>query len=215
MKLSKSPPAAAPPANEVSPGSLLRLLAGWLLDYVRWTQFIPMVIGWGGALFILGGLCFGRFAIGFEKLPDEMQAEFWSAPGVQETIVRLEQSIRFLGERYQTPDGSFDPGPFVREAWSLLALLGFLLGQLLNAFGVRPSPGTPGRKIRVAGVISLLTAGAAIVLLLSFGEALKDGPFAVAFFGLSIAAVPFLLSCWGLWISDRIRAIEVWLELKE
>ncbi|MEE4172732.1 MAG: hypothetical protein V2I57_00590 [Xanthomonadales bacterium] len=184
------------------------LIFSYVLGYLRWTQFIPMVVGWGGVLFLLGALAFGRFAVGFEELAPETQADFWSSPFVRQGVEWADRGVGFLGERYRTPAGEFDPGPFVREAWSLLALLGFLLGQLLGAFGLRPPPRTLGQKIKMTGIVSLSVAFAATVLLLSFGELLHAGKLDAVFWSLLLVAFPFLFSCWGLWVSDRIAVIE-------
>lgn len=197
----------ATPATQTNPGIASTVFA-WILGYLRWTQFIPMVVGWGGVLFMLGALAFGRFAVGFEELAPESQAEFWSSPVVERGIRWADQGVDFLGDRYRTPTGEFDFGQFVLEAWSLLALVGSLLGAALGAMGLRPRPRTLGQKIKWLGAISLVIAVLATGLLLSFGDMLHASALGAAFWAICIVAVPFLLSCWGLWVSDRIRVVE-------
>ena len=75
------------------------LLFSYVLGYLRWTQFIPMVVAWCAVLFLLGALAFGRFAVGFEELAPETQEEFWSSPYVRQGIVWADQSVDFLGDR--------------------------------------------------------------------------------------------------------------------
>lgn len=184
------------------------LLFSYALGYLRWTQFIPMVVSWGGVLFLLGALAFGRFAVGFEELAPETQADFWSSPLVRHGIEWTDQGVDFLGERYRKPSGEFDAGPFVREAWSLLALVGFLLGQLLGASGLRPPPRTLGQKIKITGAVGLAVAFVATVLLLSFGDLLNASKLDAVFWSLLLVTFPFFFSCWGLWVSDRIAVVE-------
>ena len=90
----------------------------------------------------------------------------------------------------------------------MLALVGFLFGQLLGAFGLRPPPRTLGQKIKISGAVCLVVAVVAALLLLSFGEMLAGSRLDAVFWSMLVVAWPFLFSCWGLWVSDRIAVVE-------
>ena len=193
--------------------SLFGMLLSYALGYLRWTQFIPMVAGWFAVIFLFGALAFGRFAVGLKELDAETQASFWSAPGVQETIESAKKSVDFISARYRTPGDEFDLGAFVRGAWSVLALIGFLLSLLLGALGFHFRPRSFGEKIKMLGIISICVALGAVIVLFSFGEALTSGPVAVVVWPFSVVMIPFLLSCWGLGVSHVIAKVEELLGL--
>lgn len=202
------------PEPRTRPG-ISGMLLSWGLGYLRWTQFIPMVTGWFGVAFLLGALFFGRFAVGFEELAPETQANFWSSPIVKNGIEHAAQSVEFINARYRSADDEFDLRSFIWEAWSLLALVGFLLSLLLGALNIHFRPRSLGQKIRIVGIVSVTLAVISSLVFLSFGELLTSSIISVVFWGFYVVAIPFLLTCWGLWVSNLISAAEVMLGLRD
>jgi hypothetical protein len=189
-------------------GGVVTILLSWVLGYARWTQFIPMVAAWFVALSLLVALMFGRFALGFEDMDEQSQADFWSSPYVQQAIEGAKESVSFIRIRYQPPGEEFDWGAFIREAWSALALVGFLLSLLLGAFGIGFRPRSLGEKIKIAAMASAGVTVVAMVLGLSFGEKLTSSPGEVVGFGIAVGLLPFIPTCWGLFFSHVVAILE-------
>jgi len=200
-------PALAEGRGQTKPG-IGSLVFSYALGYLRWTQFIPMVAAWMGVLFLLGALALARFYFAVDDLDRESREAILMTPGVQEAFRKGAASFEFISDRYRLPGGDFDFGGFIREAWSLLALAGFLLSMLLGALGFHFRRRTFGQKIKILAWVSLGFAAALTGLLLSFGEHLTDGPVAAMAWGPMVVMIPFVLSGWGLWVSDRIAVIE-------
>lgn len=204
--------------NESGPGGLMpdspgderwflpRQIAGLGLDYLRWTQLLPMVAGWTFFGLMIAALLLTNF---------------------QDVAMPLTERLLLLAERLFGPfDGaefgqSGESGalhftdedilPIVYRGWALLALAGWVLGMIWRAlFGARPSAPLRRKLIRAA-----VAAGIGVGLCLfawAFGsETFQGGPIGwlALFFGAGFAV--WLVSLYSLAVSaviDRLhRAI--------
>lgn len=185
---------------------LPRQLAGLALDYLRWTQMLPMIAAWTLFGLMIAALLLTNF---------------------QDAAMPLTGRVLLLVERLFGPlDGnefgqSDDAGalhfteedilPFVYRTWALLALAGWLLGMIWRArFGARP-PVPLRRKLIRAAIAASVGVG---LCLLSWGfgsETFHGGAIGwlALFFGAGLAV--WLVSAYALSVSaliDRLhRAI--------
>jgi hypothetical protein len=185
---------------------IAKLLAKLGLDYVRWTQLVPMVIGWAFALIMV----FGISLVVFQGSIDAM-------------IQRAEPTIeRFLGpapetttEEYYSDEATTiqvtddDILPWIYRIWGGLALLGWIFSIIrTKLFGPKPSRKLR-RKIGITAIACIAYTGVLILLYLAIGDfSGNTGPELMIFFVL----MPFLLfivSVWGLSISHIIDKLHL------
>jgi hypothetical protein len=204
--------------NESGPGGLMpvstgderwflpRQLAGLALDYLRWTQLLPMVAGWTFFGLMIAALLVTNF---------------------QDVAMPLTGRVLLLAERLFGPfDGagfgqSDESGalhftdedilPIVYRAWALLALAGWVLGMIWRRiFGVRP-PVALRRKLIRAAVAAGIGVGLCLFAWAFGSETFQGGPIGwlALFFGAGLAV--WLVSLYSLSASaliDRLhRAI--------
>ena len=185
---------------------IAKLLAKLGLDYVRWTQLIPMVIGWAFALIMI----FGISLVAFQGSIDTM-------------IERAEPAIeRFLGPAPETTaeESSSDEAtsiqvtddeilPWIYRIWGGLALLGWIFSIIrTKLFGPKP-PRKFKRKIGITAIACIAYTGILILFNLSIGDfSGNTGPELLVFFVL-LPTLLFIVSVWGLSISHIIDKLHL------
>ena len=204
-------------AERREPPSLARMVAGLALDYVRWTQLVPMILAWAFLLLMVGAMLlvnfqqqsFGliergialyeRVAGPVEDVPMPPDGTIES-PGSDSSPVPSETgaaqaAVTFTGEDLES---------LALKAWALMALAGWLLGMAFRLlFGRRPRVGLK-RKLLVTGGACLGCTGL-FLFAYSFGSERFDDPFAAwlaMFVGIPLAV--WCISAYSLAISALV-----------
>jgi hypothetical protein len=168
---------------------IVKLLAKLGLDYVRWTQFVPMILGWAFALLMTLGILLVVFQGGIDTLLERTE------PAVE----------RILGPAPGTGTNGISSGdgpglqfteddivPWVLRVWGWLAFAGWIVSILRTMlFGPR-TPWSLRRKIKIAGAGAGSLAGIILTAYLLIGDLSGNT--------LPQLMVPFILLPAGLWI---------------
>src|SRR6056297_3973486 len=196
--------------SAASPGrapSLVRVLIGLGLDYLRWTQFVPMIMAWAFLLLMVGAMLlvnfqersFGLIESGFgpyEHIAGPIAPEGAPPEGNESRALAFTEA----GLK-----------PLVLRAWGLLALAGWLLGMARRLlFGPRPRRSLR-HKLVVTAIAGLACTGLFLFAYFFGSESFED-PF--VHWLLLFIGIPFGVWCvsvWSLtisagidWIHDRL-----------
>lgn len=186
---------------------LPRQLAGLALDYLRWTQILPMVAAWTFFGLMIAALLLTNF-------------HETAMPLTERALVLVE---RLFGPFESTQAGAEDDAgalhftdedilPIVYRAWGLLALAGWLLGMLWRwRFGARP-PVPLRRKLVRAAIAAVIGVGLCLFAWGFGSETFHGGPIGwlALFFGAGLAV--WLVSAYALSVSALIDRIQQSLE---
>ena len=189
--------------SSLSP-SLPRLLLSAALDYLRWTQLIPMITAWGGLLVMVLAMLLVNFQQQSFDLLDSGVRIYERFAGPIESAE--EQQVSVEPRSLSWTDNDLEA--LAIRLWGLLAAAGWLLGMVWRLlFGARPSASL-ARKLVRAGV-----AGLACTVLFVFsyflGSESFDDPFwqwLLLFFGIPF--VVWCVSAWSLTISWAIGRVQ-------
>ena len=189
--------------SEARPIQLLLLL---VIDYLRWTQFTPMILMWAMVL--------GMFFILFFVSHDDAA---WSMVGaLTESIA----SLPWIGPKFlafmesQAEDGAISPDlgaidykSAVLWVWSGISLMfmaiGWVVGLLFGPF----KPWTLKRKLGTAALACTVVVAVMMVLYFLDPETWNDGPFRVALSASGMALVMFIVNAWCLSISHALGLV--------
>lgn len=177
-----------------------RLLLSVGLDYLRWTQLVPMVFAW----FFLIATVLVMAAVNFQGDIDRAlaRAEARYEPLIESWFGPLEPDPETTAEPLQITWA--DVRGWILMAWGGLALAGYLLGALrAGLFGPRPPRGL-GHKLGIAGAAAAL-ASALLFLIWLFGNQTYHGsPWGwIAMFTLGPGLV-WLISVYSLSVSHGL-----------
>ena len=180
-----------------------KLLANLALDYLRWTQLIPMILCWAFACAMIGGLLLFGAHEAMQADPDRFEEMLEQAePVLVPLIDTVAPVVSFMVGR---GDG-LTAEQWVIRIWGWLALLAMLLSWLRTAvFGPR-EPWPFRRKI----VIVALAAAVYAVLILAAIVVLGADASTLAlvlntiFFPLVLVGV----SAWGLGVSHLVSKLQ-------
>lgn len=189
--------------KSIGAGSVVRTLADLILDYLRWTQLIPMLMTWGFALLMLVAL-----------IVLNLQEQGTDPLG---TALGWVMQLPWVGERLAEsagPDGNIhlsggDVKSFLLEAWGVLSFVGMLLGMAWRMLFGEGKPWSLKRKLGLALLGCLLLVAGNLANFLANPEFFKGagiGGWALNFSG--IALIVFIVSLWCLTVAhviDRIR----------
>lgn len=202
---------SSPPPEHVH---LLRALASLALDYLRWTQLVPMLFAWTFLLLLVGALLLTNFQDAsfslFERgvtvyerfagpLAEAAPADAAETPDV--TPDSPNTSGETVGTTTFTGD---DIMPVVLRGWALLALVGWLFSVLRSMlFGPR-EPARLLPKLRIAAYCAAGCSGLMWIAYLLGSETFNGGPlgWALLFIGVPLGA--WLVSLWSMGIGHVI-----------
>lgn len=201
------------PATRRQPPSLPRLVAGLALDYVRWTQLVPMILAWAFLLVMVGAMLlvnfqeqsFGLIERGI-ALYERVAGPIDDAPEGPEPPQEADSPEPVEEERDQagaTFTGE-DLEPLVLKAWALLALAGWLLGMAYRLLFGRPLRLGLKRKLLVAG-LACAVCTALFLFAYFFGSERFNGSF-VGWLALFIGfpLIVWCVSAYSLAISTAV-----------
>lgn len=178
----------------------VRILLSLLLDYLSWTQMVPMILVWSMLV-----------AMGFVLLLAYNENAAWS---LIELGIMTIQSLPFLGDRFtlwmesQTVDGVFSPDlgavdykSLALNSWALLSLAFMVAGALLKRLLVPLPPFTLKRKLATAALASIVVIVAFLMLYFIDGKGWGDGFLPMLGSASGMGLILFLISAWCLTIS--------------
>jgi len=196
--------------------TLLRVLIGLGLDYVRWTQFVPMIMAWAFLLLMVGAMLLTNFqqqsfeliesGIGlYERIAGPVEpasvrpaagepAEVAPAPATRDG-----QSTTFTGD---------DLKSLIVKVWGVLALAGWVLGMVWRLLFGRRARWSLKRRLLVTALAGVACTGV-MLFAYAFGSETFHGPFAqwlLLFVGAPL--IVWCVSAWSLSVSTLISAIK-------
>ena len=183
---------------------IAKVIAHFTLDYVRWTQLVPMVIGWAFAIIMVLALLLVAFQGEIDSMLTraEPAIERWfGAPAEVNEAQHGDES----GTIEITDDNIM---PWIYRIWGGFAFIGWIFSMIrTKLFGPKP-PKKLRKKIFHAGIASL-----GFVALLTFGTMVLGGTTGNTSFELMVPFVLlpillFVVSVWGLSISHIITKIQ-------
>jgi len=183
-------------------GTLVRALADLFLDYLRWTQFVPMLVTWGVVVLMV-------VAMTVVSLQEQGADPLGTALG-------WVMQLPWVGDRLAQsagPDGTIhlsggDFKSFLLSAWGALSLAGMLLGMVWGTVFGAGKPWSLKRKLGLALLGCILLVGGMLANLFAHREifAGSTGSWILNFSG--IALIVFIVSLWSLTVThviDRVR----------
>ena len=182
-----------------------KLISGLVLDYIRWTQLVPMIIGWSFALIMVAGLTLITFQGEIDSLLTRaepyVEQYFGPAPSepeANETVSNESGIVEFSGD---------DIIPWILKIWGVLALLGWVIGYFRNKlFGARPAKKLK-KKIGIACIAAVLFALAVLILYLMIGGSSGSNNFEIILPFILLPALLMIVSIWGLTVSHVINIL--------
>lgn len=180
---------------------IAKLLAKLGLDYIRWTQLVPMVIGWAFALIMVIGMSLvafqGEIDSMLERAEPAIERLLGPAPEAPAEVSSSDESATI-----QVTDD--DILPWIYRIWGGLALLGWILSIIrTKLFGPKP-PRKLKRKIVITAIACISYTGVLILIYLFIGDfSGNTGPELLVPFVL-LPILLFIVSVWGLSISHII-----------
>lgn len=154
------------------------------LDYIRWTQLIPIVLAWAFAFAMVAGLMLIMFQSDIDSLIG------WAGGLYESVFGPIPEAPEGEGEINITQD---DAVPFVLKTWGWLALAGWIIGMIRSYFYGPLPERTLRSKIKIAGIATGICAAIVIVAYLSLGDTSKNRPIEMI---ISFTLPPLLL--WGI-----------------
>ncbi len=188
---------------------IAKTLVNLFLDYVRWTQLVPMVFGWIFAVVMILALLLiglqGEINSLLEKAEPYAVQFFGDAPEapIDGEISAESSSVQI------TEDGIVT---WIYRIWGVLAFIGLLINIIrTKLFGPKPQKGLR-RKIAIAGIGAI-----SYVILLFLGYMLIGDFSGNTLIELTVPFIllPFLLfiiSVWGLSVSHIISKLQLFLD---
>ena len=150
------------PYRRRDPWEIPKLLASVAIDYLRWTQMIPMVFAW----------CIG-VAVVFVFVAIAFQGEI--SGYIERNEDRIEQAVeRWWGPINTDSEAKIDTAAvkaFIYKSWAVLALVAYLLALLRNAVFGKPAPISLKRKLVIVAMAAMVCVGLAFILILIMGLA--------------------------------------------
>ena len=214
-------PSARPPEHV----HLLKALASLALDYVRWTQLVPMLFAWTFLLILVGALLLTNFQDASFSLLERGMAVYEKVAGPFETPAP-EAGTEREATAESTTDAASEPAvddgtepdsvrltdedifPVVLRAWALLALVGWLFGVLRTLlFGPR-KPVRIGPKLRIAAYAAIGCSGLMWIAYLLGTETFHGSiaGWAALFLGLPFAV--WCVSAWSLAVGHLVGRLQ-------
>lgn len=211
------PTARSQPAARPSPPEhvhLLKALASLALDYLRWTQLVPMLFGWTFLLLLVAALLVTNFQDASFSLLERGFTVYERILGpldAAEPGPAAEPRLETEAADAQPPPTRFtdeDIMPLVLRGWALLALVGWLFGVLRTMlFGPRP-PARLARRLRIAAYCAI---GCSALMWLAYGlgsETFHGTALAWALLFCGVPAGVWLISAWSLGIGHLIGMLQ-------
>ncbi len=181
----------------------IKTAANLALDYIRWTQLVPMITGWAFALILLLGMSLiafeGEIDFLLERLEPAAERILGPAPEPDADPDTEQASIHFTDE---------DVMPWILRGWGMFAFLGWLTGLIRSKFRGPRKPMPLKRKFLLVLTACSALAVLVIILYLLTGDfsANRPGEMIIAFTLPPILL--FMVSAWGLGVSHLVDKVQ-------
>ena len=186
------------PYRRRDPWEIPKLLASVAIDYLRWTQMIPMVFAW----------CIG-VAVVFVFVAIAFQGEI--SGYIERNEDRIEQAVeRWWGPINTDSEAKIDTAAvkaFIYKSWAVLALAAYLLALLRNAVFGKPAPISLRRKLVIAGVAAMVCGGLAFVPALFMAPGSDQGMMALIVGLFFYALLLWLISAYSLSVNHVLLKV--------
>lgn len=180
---------------------IAKLLVNLVLDYFRWTQLIPMILGWAFAVVMILGIMLIVFQGSIDAFLESSEPVVERILGPAPESTNAEEATAL----HLTED---DIVPRILKVWGWLAFAGWILSIIREKmFGPRP-PGRLGRKIRISGIAAGLFTAILLITYLLIGNFSGNTMFELM---VPFVLLPLLLwgvSAYGLTISYVIDELQ-------
>jgi len=180
---------------------ILRSIAALGVDYVRWTQMVPMIFGW--TFLILGIGILG--ALGFQTDIDAALQAAAANPegagflirGIEALFVRLEEGPGLTWERFSG---------WVMGGWAIASLLLMLLSGVMRQLrGPRPPVALARRAVWSLGALAIVWL---ILVLLIAGPLSTPGQTGASLLIATLwCVVVFGLTVWALLVGEVLGKV--------
>lgn len=182
--------------------TMLRSVAAWAIDYLRWTQLIPMLVAWAFLLLALAMLALVNFQEeGFTVV--EMLVLTWERYA---WLPRLDGAVTSEADGSMRLDGDGFRG-IVVSTWAGVSFLLFLLAQLRRAvFG--PTAPVPFRRKLIWPLAGAGVVWAALLSVYLFGsETFHGSPIGWIALFTGACGAAFLVSVYSLGVGELLARL--------
>lgn len=170
------------------------------IDYLRWTQLVPMLIAWTILLISLAAI----LLLNFQGIAESI---LFTLMGLLERFDLLEK----LPAEDQEFSISLDEGDlkgFVTKAWIVLAAIGYVLGKLLTLI-TGPRPMMPlRRQLLIAAMAAGITSLGFFIAYFYGSEEFTDNP--AGWYALFIAGpfIVWVVSAYSLGVGHMLQRVK-------
>ena len=185
---------------------LIKTAINLVLDYVRWTQLVPMIIGWAFAIIMVLALFFISFEGQIDSLLQraEPYAERLLGPAPENTETSGSGTVELSGD---------DIIPWIYRIWGAIAFAMWILSVIRTKIWGPPKKKGLKRKITLIGLAVISFVVLNLLFFMLIGTSNTRGELIIA---LTLPPILlFIVSCWGVGISHFISKIQEWVETLE
>ncbi len=182
--------------------SVLRYLISIVLDYIRWSQMVPMILAWAFILLALAAMTF----INFEETSVPILvwlAGFWEKyewlPAIDlSAYEQADGSIRITDELLQ---------PAILKAWGIISLVLLVIDLLRTSFSGQREHKTLSRKLLIAAIAcAILSVGFLLNYWLS-NESYNGGSAGWVTLFIGAPALVWLISAYSLSVGHLLNKV--------
>ena len=190
------------PHRRRDPWEIPKLLAAVAIDYLRWTQLMPMVFAWFIAVGVVSLFVVLAFQADISNYIERNEAR------IEQVVERWWGPVKTQDEEGAQANGSKINTDaiksFIYKAWAVLAFVAYILALLRNAVFGKPKPIGLKRKLVIVGVAAMISGVLAFMLALVMGLANDQSILALIVGLLLYAIVLWLVSAYSLSVNHLL-----------
>lgn len=182
--------------------SVLRYLVSIGLDYIRWSQMVPMILAWAFILLALTAMTFINFqetSVSILAWLSGIWEKYEWLPSIDlSAYEQADGSIRITDELLQ---------PAILKAWGVISLVLLVIDLLRTSFSGQREHKTLSRKLLIAAIgCAILSVGFLLNYWLS-SESYDDGTTGWVTLFIGAPALVWLISAYSLSIGHLLNNI--------
>ncbi len=194
------------------------LVAKLGLDYIRWTQLVPMILMWALMFIMLAGLGVVGVYEAIKANPETADAVFERVEPTLDRLLSLapEPDAATANDSSEASDSGItvtedDIVPWILRGWGILAFVGILLSGLRTWMWGAPTPWPLRRKLGIAGVASIVM-GPTVLGVMTLIDPTQTQTVHVVVYGLFVPLVLFILSAWALGVGHIVNRVKQFID---